>query len=210
VEALLLSGRLATEAGHLDLAEQRLTAAVKADEYNAESWYRLGRVHDLSAGNGSSGAAERASAADEYRQALDLDERHAGAAYHLAVIQLRPGATDQAEALLLQAIDSDPGMIDALYLLGSIHLGRDRIEDAKDVFERALWYDADHALSHFGLAQLYTIIDHGPQGSVSPHGSGPHHWREFLRLSEGDPSVAAEREIAIRVLQQILPHLLEE
>lgn len=207
-EALILSGRVALDEGQLELAEQRLLQAVTAAVNDAEAWFLLGSVYDRMATERNDPSA-LAQAAGAFERAVDLDYGHAGAALRLASIQIGRGQIDRAEQLLLTAIDSQPDMTDAHYLLGEIHLGRDEINQAKDAFERALWEDENHALSHFGLAKLYTITDRSQHGIASPHGAGPHHWEEFLRLSEGDPSLAEERRIAIRILERLLPHLLD-
>jgi S1-C subfamily serine protease len=208
-KALLLSGRMAMEEGQTKLAEQRFTDAVVANTDSAEAWYLLGTLHHLTALDDDD-AASLSRAQSAYEKALDLDPRHGHAAYGLAGIKAGQGFIDRAEELLLVAVESEPGLTDARYALGEIYLSRGQMEDAKDAFEQALWEDENHALSHYGLARLYLETDRSPLGAVSSHGAGPHHWKEFLRLSEGDPSLAQQREIAILILQQYLPHLLEE
>jgi tetratricopeptide (TPR) repeat protein len=207
-DALLLSGRIALEAGEIELAERRFVAAIEVNEESAEGWYGLGRIHHLaSVSTGDAALLARAEA--EYEKTLDLDFRHAGAALQLAVIQTGRGDLDRAAELLRLAIESEPRLPDAHYMLGEIHLARDQFGEAREEFEQALWEDEDHALSHFGLAKLYTITDRTPHGTVSPNGPGPEHWERFLELSEGDPDLALKREIAIRIVRQYLPHLLD-
>ena len=209
-EALLLSGRLAMEEGRFEAAEQSLNQALSGDEYNAEAWYLLGRLYDIRAWAEGPDPQLLAQAADAFEKVLELDGGHTLAAFRLAVIALDQGSVHRAEQLLLTVVDADPRMTDAHYMLGEIYLSRGEINDAKDAFETALWEDPDHALSHFGLAKLYTITDRSPQGATSQHGAAPHHWEEFLRLSENDPSLVEERRNAIRILRQILPHLVDE
>lgn len=206
--ALLLAGRMALEEGDLALAEKHFVEAVRAAPSDAEAWYLLGSVYDRAAVERGDPAV-LAKAASAYERAVDLDDRHARGALRLAAIRIAQGQLDRAERLLLAAIDAEPGMADAHYLLGEIYLSREDYTTAKKEFESVLWQDENHALGHFGLAKLYTIIDLSPQGTASPHGRGPHHWGEFLRLSEGDPALAEERQAAIRILEQILPHLLD-
>ena len=207
-KALLLSGRMAMEEGQTKVAEQRFAKALEANRDSVEAWFLFGKLYHLIA-LGEDDTASLSKAQSAYEKALELDPRHGHAAFNLAAIMAGQGLIDRAEQLLLVAVESEPGMTDARYALGEIYLSRGQLEKAKDAFEQALWEDEDHALSHFGLAKLYLETDRTPLGAVSPHGAGPHHWEEFLRLSEGDPSLAREREIAIRILQQYLPHLLE-
>jgi len=209
LEALLLSGRMAAEDGLVELAETRLSTAVTVDEDSAEAWYLLGTLYHLTSDGGDGGGRlSRAEAA--YERALVIDGRHAGAAYGLAAIQLGRGFHDRAEDLLLLAVENEPGLVDAQYMLGEIYLDRGQASDAKDAFEKVLWEDPNHALAHFGLAKLYTELARTPFGDLPPHGPGPDHWEEFLRLSEGDPALAKHRELAIRFLREYLPHLLDE
>jgi tetratricopeptide (TPR) repeat protein len=203
-EALLLSGRMAVEDGEFKLAEQRLTDAVAADTNNAESWFWLGNLHDILAIERES-TASSGKAVAAYEKALELEYHHARAALNLAAIWFRQGALSQAEQLLLAAIDSDPTMVNAHYLLGEIYLDRDDLERAREAFERGLWEDDGHALSHFGLAKYYTITDPTAYGRPSAR----HHWEVFMRLSEGDPSLEGARQIAIRVLERYFPQLLD-
>ena len=68
----------------MDLAEQRLDAAVKADDENADAWYFLGNVYTLKSLDTDS-ASMRARAQAAYEKSLELDDRHAGASFQLAV-----------------------------------------------------------------------------------------------------------------------------
>ncbi len=207
-EALLLAGRMAMESGDLDRAERRFREAVGIDDRNADAWYLLGRVLEL-VGIVDDDAARKMEAESSYGRALDLDGRHGGAAYRLAVIVAGRGMLDRAEELLRVAIDSEPGLANAHAMMGEIHFARDRIEDAKDSFEQALWEDENNALAHFGLARVFTVVDRSPFGGTAQYGPAADHWREFLRLSEGDPSLAEQREAAFRIIRRYFPHLLE-
>jgi S1-C subfamily serine protease len=207
-EALLLAGRIALESGQIDLAEKRLGEAARVSEDNAEAWFLLGKLHHEMA-IARDDAALLFQAEAEYEKTLELEARHGGAAYNLAVILAGRGSFDRAEELLRVAIDSGPEITDAYYTLGEIYLAQGRFGEATTTFEQALWEDQDHALSHFGLAKLYTMIDRTPQGTRPPHGPASEHWERFLELTEGDPALATERQIALRIVQEYFPHLLD-
>lgn len=207
-DALLLAGRISLEEGRHDLAELRFGQAIAADEHNAEPWYLLGVGYDSMGSAEGEGSDYFARAAGAYEKALELDGRHAHAALNLANIRFRQGRSDDGERLLRAAIDAQPGMADAHYLLGELYLSRDEYNDAQEAFEQALWENEDHALSHLGLARLHMVLDQS-QGIASQHGAAPHHWEEFLRLSEGDPTLAEQRRAAMRVLERFYPHLLD-
>jgi tetratricopeptide (TPR) repeat protein len=208
-EALLLSGTLAMEAGEIDVAEERFELATQVNEYSADAWYHLGEVHQSKAlATGESVELARAEVA--FEKALEIDFRHARAAFGLAVVQYGKGELDRAEKLLTIAIDSDPVFPDAHYALGEIRLRRGQINEARDAFENALWEDEDHAPSHFGMARLYMELERTPPlGAYPPHGRAAQHWEEFLRLSENDPLLAEERDLAILIVKQYFPHLLD-
>jgi tetratricopeptide (TPR) repeat protein len=207
-DALLLSGKIAIEQGQVDLAEQRLTLATEVDEYNVDAWYHLGETHQLKAlASGELVDAARAEAA--FETVLEIDGRHGKASFGLALIRIARGEFDQAEQLLTSAVDNEPGLTDAYYVLGEIYLGSDRTTEAQAAFEQALWEDDSHALSHFGLARVYMRLDASPFGAISSQGNASEHWEEFLRLSEDDPSLAEQREAALVVIKQYFPHLLD-
>jgi tetratricopeptide (TPR) repeat protein len=207
-EALLLAGQVALDQGQLEQAEQHLLQAVTVDVNDPEAWFLLGSVYDRKAAARNDPAALE-QAAGSFERVLDLDDRHAGAALGLATIEMARGQFDRAEQLLLTATETQPDLLDAHYLLGEIYLGRGSINEAKEAFERALWEDDDYALSHFGLARLYMITERAQHGITTMQSSAPHHWEQFLELSEGDPALAEQRRIAIRILEQLLPNLLD-
>lgn len=208
-EALLLSGKIAMGQGDLDTAEQRFGVATEVDDYNADAWYLLGQVHQLKA-FATGETIELAKAELAFEKALEIDYRHGKAAFGLAVVQYGKGNLDRAEQLLMIAVDSEPGFADAHYALGEIHLRRGQTSEARDAFEKALWEDDSHALSHFGMARLYMGLERTPpHGALPPYGRAAHHWEEFLRLSEDDPSLAEERDLATLIVRQHFPHLLD-
>ncbi len=201
-DALVLLGSILLEDGQLEPAGELMTLAVAADPESVEAWYGFGAVHDAMAADTDS-AAMRAKAREAFERAFELDDRHAGAAFGLAMAHLQQGALTRAEELLQIAVQSDPALVDAHYVLGELLLRNDRTREARDSFERALWEDPDHALAHFGMARLLTHTD------FSPTGQAQEHWEAFLRLSEGDPALAEQRELAIRIAQRYFPEALE-
>lgn len=207
-DALLLSGRISLETGRIELAEQRFDQAVKVDRYNPEAWCGLGRTHRVRA-LADNDTVRLARAEEALERALGIDPRHARAAYELAVIQIARGAVDRARQLLESAVDNEAGFVDALYMLGELHLRLGRPAAAQEQFEKALWDDPDHAPSHFGMARLYMDRERTMDGGFARHGRAAHHWERFLELSEGDPSMEEARQVALSVVRQYFPHLLD-
>lgn len=204
--ALLLAGRIALATDRPDLARERIDRSVELDQDDAEAWFLAGLVRQRQSDGDAAMVAE---AEDRYDLALDLDPRHAGAAYHLAMIEAGRGLLDRAEELLQVAIDSEPRFADAHYAMGEIHVARERWEDAKDEFQQVLWEDDEHALAHYGLAKVHTMTDQGPFGGFAYDGPAARHWARFLELSDGVPELATQREVALRVVAKFFPELLQ-
>lgn len=197
-KALLLSGRIRMDEGDLEQAERLFLRAVEANEESVEGWYSLARLYDLMAAD-SGGLSMMARAQSAYRRCLDLDEGHAGAAYGLALLQMRRGNLIEAEELLRNAIRSDSSLANAQAILGVILLERGQMEESERVLRQAIWEDADHPLAHFGLARVYMARDDRRAAA---------HWERFLELSEGEPSLMREREIALRIVELYYPELV--
>lgn len=208
VDALVLYGQIAIGGGQIDEAEEVLALATEIDEYDADAWYYLGAARYLRAG--ASGAlADMAHAESAFQAALELDGRHGKAAFYLALIRLARGEIDRAEQLLAIAIDNEPGFADAYFVQGDIFLRKDQIDEAKTAFEQALWEDDTHAMAHAGLAQVYMHLEVSMHGVHPPQGQAVEHWEEFLRLTEDDPALAEQRELALTVIRQYFPHILD-
>lgn len=207
-DALLLSGSIAKENGQFDVAEKRFKLATEVDPYSADAWYRLGDIHRLQAA-GTGVAADLSRAETAFETALELDGRHARAALGVAMIKMLKGSLERAEQLLLSAIDNDPYLAEAYYTLGLLYLQTDRADEALDMLEQARRVNPDHAMTHFGLAILYMNLEIATLRSVSQHGRSAEHWREFLRLSEDDPTLADEREAAASHIRRNYPGLLD-
>ncbi|MGB3563984.1 MAG: tetratricopeptide repeat protein, partial [Thermoanaerobaculia bacterium] len=66
---------------------------------------------------------------------------------------------ERAEQRLEQVLESDPTIIDAHQMLGTIASQREDFEEAIGHFSRALELDSDHTTSLFGLAGAYRNLD---------------------------------------------------
>jgi tetratricopeptide (TPR) repeat protein len=144
-----------------------------------------------------------------HEPAIEIDYRHGKAALGLAVILFGRGDLDRTEELLAVAIDSQSGVADPHYVLGEIHFLRGQLEDAREAFEKALWEDESHAMSHLGLPRVYILVERSQHGVIPLDGEAAHHLEEFLRLSEDDPSLEQERDAAILLIEEQLPDLLD-
>ncbi len=125
------------------------------------------------------------------------------------MIQVVRGDLDRAEELLHIAIDNDPGLARAYYTLGMLYVGTERVDEAMGVFEQGLRVDPDHALTHYTVAILHMNYELSVLKGPAQHGDAADHWAEFLRLSEGDPALAEQRDTAVFYIRQYYPGLLD-
>jgi arylsulfatase A-like enzyme/Tfp pilus assembly protein PilF len=85
---------------------------------------------------------------------------------------------EQAEQRLEQVLESDPTIIDAHQMLGTISSQREDYEEAIEHFRRALELDSDHTTSLFGLAGAYRNLDRLDEALVG--------FRRLIDLNPGD------------------------
>lgn len=85
---------------------------------------------------------------------------------------------EQAEQRLEQVLKSDPTILDAHQMLGTISSQREDFEEAIEHFRRALELDSDHTTSLFGLAGAYRNLDRLDEALVG--------FRRLIDLNPGD------------------------
>ncbi len=117
----------------------------------AAEFVRLG-VADLTAG--------RIDAAREnFRAAVDADDRNRDAHYNLGyVLQVHDRKAAEAEAQYRLAIEIDPGFDKALYSLAIIRARANDFDDAITLYRKAIAANPDFAEAHFNLGIL--LMDH--------------------------------------------------
>lgn len=84
----------------------------------------------LSAGFASVGLGDLAEAERRFRTAVDLAPDHAQPRLNLANVHLKFGRLDEAEAGYRKVLQSDPENFFALYNMGTLLAGRDRVAEA--------------------------------------------------------------------------------
>jgi len=143
----LEAGRLAFEAGDLDVAEQRFRRALGASERTARAMLWLGRVA------GQRGGTE--DAVDWLEQALDRDPALAEASVALALIQARAGRSEDARDTLWTAVHHSPDSADAWFQLGRLLALGGRLNDAVQCLERAVVVDPARTDASIELARVF-------------------------------------------------------
>ncbi len=89
------------------------------------------------------------------RRAREAGEKWPWPFLNLGILLKNSGQTEEAEALLNEALQADPAFAPALYHLGTILEGSDRTEAAVQALLRAAAADPSYAEPHFALARIY-------------------------------------------------------
>lgn len=212
VEALLLQAKLLEGHGEIDEAEKFVRRATEADPESAEVWFEFGRFH---LGSGLEEATVRRGdfllegvglkrdlAMKAFRKALEIDDEHAGAAYGIGTILYVEGRYREAITMLSHAAAADPDLLLAGLRLGESYLVLERLAEAQTAYETVLGRDEDYALAHHGMARVFE--------SKLDLMTARQHWRRFLELSEGDPSLEALRGRTVLYLERFRPEALPE
>jgi len=89
------------------------------------------------------------------RRAREAGEKWPWPFLNLGVLLKNSGQTEEAEALLNEALQADPAFAPALYHLGTILETSDRTEGAVQALLRAAAADPSYAEPHFALSRIY-------------------------------------------------------
>ncbi len=129
-------------------------------------------------------ASGRLDAAETFfDEALGIDPAFDDARYNQALVQLRRGRNEVAEALLLDVWARRPEDVDVLAALGNSLFYQTRFGDSVAIFRELLARDPDHRQGAYGLARSLTEA-----GLIE---SAVTAWEAYLRLDTD--SVWAER-----------------
>jgi tetratricopeptide (TPR) repeat protein len=162
------------------------------DEWaGAERRYRSREPYNRGVDALASGRLEEAER--DFADALAIDPQFDDARYNLALVQLRRGRNEAAEALLADLRTRRPGDLDVLSALGNSLFYQTRFAEAVAVFRELLALDPRHRQGAFGLARALTEA-----GLVE---SAVAAWEAYLRLDSGSAWAARARE-QLRLLRE--------
>lgn len=116
---------------------------VAAASENARAHLNMGNVHYR--------AGRAGQALAEYRKALDIDPRYAGAWNASAGAYKDLGQLDEAFACMKRAIELEPTNANYQNSLGVLYVQRREFAEAIECFRRALRFDPSHRRAHFNL-----------------------------------------------------------
>ncbi len=157
--ALILQGRLLTSMARYTEAETSFSQAIAACEPDAVYTVHreLGELYE------ASGQFEQAIV--EHRKVIALRPEHAAGYVAVGALLFKMGRLDEALAQQARAAECTEGAVEeAHYQLGLLHRARERFEDAKASFERALALLPSHVEARRALLDVVTAL-RGEAGS---------------------------------------------
>jgi len=160
------------------------------DEWvGAERRYRARVPYNLGVDAFASGQLDVAGQA--FREAARIDPSFDDAGYNLALVELRRGRNEAAEALLSELRTHRPRDVDILVALGNSLFFQTRFGEAVTVFRELLSVEPDHRQGAYGLARALT-----ESGMI---GSAITAWEVYLRL-DADSAWAVRAREQLRIL----------
>ena len=159
-------------AGKLTAAAALYRRILTAEPHNADALHRLGLIAHQSGRHGE--------AAELIRQAIT---RRPAASYwyNLAHVHLALKDTAQAKHALEQAIETEPGYVEALFHLGTLHSQADDLTEAAKHFRRAVAARPRFVEAHVNLGLLLNRMGDA-EGAIG-------HLEHALRLRPDDPAI---------------------
>jgi arylsulfatase A-like enzyme/Flp pilus assembly protein TadD len=175
------------EAGLPADAAKTLDELLRRDPEHAEGWNARGLL-ELEEGRL---AAARAS----FERAVKLDRANANAVANLGNALRAAGLLDDAELALRHAVELAPDWADPLNGLGALEVGRGRVAEGLELFERALRLDPSR---HEVRLNRAIALD-----SLGRRGEAAAAYREFLAVTRGERAYAESRRAAEALLARL-------
>lgn len=142
-EARVMLYRLGRDEAEIGRAKAACAAALRANPNLSMVYTALGELHLTT---GSEAAAE-----DAFRSALNINGNDVQAKRGIAEILQREGQVDEAEKLLQQVIDQQPGNWRSIDALGNLYFYSGRYEMAAEEFRRVVYLDPGNWQGHGNL-----------------------------------------------------------
>ncbi len=149
IEAFVVQGQAALEAGNFSEAEKAFRDAVNLDPGSADAQFRLGNVYIR---QGQLAAAETA-----YRAAADINPDMASAHLNLGVVYYQMEQWNKAEEEFRTVLQLAPGDAQALYLLAAVRIQERQYAEAENLLLQAKLAQPDLAEVYYGLGALYKL-----------------------------------------------------
>ncbi|MCH8047153.1 MAG: tetratricopeptide repeat protein [Planctomycetes bacterium] len=166
--------------GNYPAAETRFRQAMASDPANPDSYYNLARVYD-ERGMKRNNQDDLDQAERLYGQALGLDRNHRDAHRGLAVLLVKRGEAEEAEALLEDWIEQSPSLADAKVELARLKSEFGQREAAIGYLTDALEDDPNH---HCALTALGTMRE-----AMGDHKQALACYQRSLRSNRFQPQV---------------------
>jgi tetratricopeptide (TPR) repeat protein len=164
----------------------------------AESWATV-RARDLTEQASTHRAAGRTELAlKRYLEALEMDGTFGDAYLGLAALRESTGEIDEAERILLLALDRIPGFVTAQIARGDLLTRAKRFREATTILLAALPGAPDEA------AVLERVVAVAPRAGLLPAALGAARRLAALARERGDTARAREAEITARALARLV------
>lgn len=143
--------RLDYDSGRYAIAIDRLKTVVQREPSFMRAYDNLGLCYEA--------LNQPDEATRQYREAIrrtrEAGEKWPWPFLNLGILLKNSGQTEEAEALLNEALQADPAFAPALYHLGTILEGSERTAEAVEALLRAAAADPSYAEPHFALSRIY-------------------------------------------------------
>ena len=143
--------RLDYDTGRYAVAIDRLKTVVQREPSFMRAYDNLGLCYEALNQNDEAIRQYR----EAIRRAREAGEKWPWPFLNLGILLKNSGQTEEAEALLNEALKADPNFAPALYHLGTILESSDRTEAAVQALQRAASADASYAEPHFALSRIF-------------------------------------------------------
>jgi tetratricopeptide (TPR) repeat protein len=144
----------------LDAAEEQLNKALELDAnnagaYSAKAMLLLNRLQSSSASVIKNRESVLSEAANDAKQAINIDSNLPEAHYNLGMVLKEQGQLDQAAGEFVQASQLDPKYADAFTGLGLIRLAQNSYAEAEASFKQAISLNSGNSTAHYGLGATF-------------------------------------------------------
>jgi len=148
------SGRLWMALGSAYFAqartEQALGAYLRAVENSDDP-----RAYRLLGAAYLASKADRPDVAERFRRHRLSRPQDAWANFFDGYCLLRAGRAEEALPPLRRAVELDPGLADAHFQLGNLHIEQGRVQEALAAYQAAVQSNPEHQEAYYGLGQAY-------------------------------------------------------
>jgi len=180
---------------------------VCAQEGSERNRFFVQQMIDLAAADNAQGVETMQRMLEQNPRPAAIDPAAANAALQWGKAALQQDNLDDALKAFQQAVQDDPGNIEAFNYLGLLYRKRNRFADAERALQHALALEPDRAGSWFQLAQIYGLQNDqrralGALANTYRYAQNPMKAEEILRYIAENEAADTLRNAALKTLQR--------